>query len=1431
MKRLLLVVVVTASLLELDGAHLVQAGPPSSPLSPSVPNGNFSAGTAGWSIVQGQGQATAVEEAFPPASEDFDTPSCEAIHHPGFTGTAAKVTVNSGISTVLESSPFSVPPNAHTIIVDTKRLTGDGLISIRVREQGSPNQFDDVLFTYAAPPGSSSAAHTICDLGGYAGRNVHIQIVGIAGGESAVAIQGPWPISQEGSAQTDDPIDLSTGVFTHGHTDLLLPGRGMPLEFTRMYNPVLSGAGTLGARWTHNYEMRVDELDEGALMTYAGGGTTLFDLVSGLYVSPNGNFDRLARPGLPDNTFELTTKTQIRFQFRSDGKLKKILDRNGNATTITYDPDGLLDIVTDSGGRILDFTNDAQGRITRVDDPQVTPTRSVQFAYTAVGDLWTVTGVRGGVTSFTYSSHRLVTITDANGNAAQPLYAITTNVYDGYNRVDRQVDGEGNVTCIFYGVGPANTHCPGTQPPPAPAAGETILVNPRGFRTTYRYDSSFRTTEIVEPVVELGTPPGVVTFRYEDPAFPLGTHCSTNGGVDRHLCEVTDQGDGLTRHTSKFTYDDRGNVLSVADPRAKVWLFTYTALNDLDIEQDPLLRTTDYGYNANGNLTSITRKDEFGVIVDPPTVVGRAENGDLESITDGNGHTTTLEYDGNGLLDTVTNAVPPPNGPNVTDYDFDAAGRLTEVTDAEGAFSTFESDNQNNITEVSQHRAQDGLIMTGASYQYDAKGNRTLVQDSDLNQTMFAYDRMDRLRTVTTPLQKVTTYSYDPNGNLQTRTDPRTPPRAVSYEYDALDRMTKIDYADDDYNVNFSYQPDGLRQCMVVVAHLTKDDCNETVNRTTYEYFDDHRLRTVIDRIGTTEQATVNYTYDDVGNRETIAYPSPGPVVTYGYDAFNRLEQVSWPGNQVIYGYDDAGNLDIATTLLSGDDLIADWDYDEADRLINVTNELGAAPPFSTFDYELDGVGNRDRMADSGSVTDYDYDGLYRLASANFPALGGPERTYEYDGRGNRLNKNEDGVFTSYIFDDADRLTHQCDGSATCAVQDADVTYTYEGHGTLAHIGPDQTQGNPANQFPLVDYDQHYLRIGHCYDQSLGEAFDGTVAIGDVGALVQAFGQSEGGPSYDARKDITPVGGPDGIITIGDIGAGVAQFGQSCPDNGQFSYNGDGLRTTKWAGATRADYVWDMGGALPVMLRERSGGVDTFYVYGLDLIASVSGSTSSYYAYDGLGSTTEVVNGTTGGRTSYRYDPFGELLSGPASGQPFRFTGEQQDPDVARDPYYLRARYYDPEIGRFWSKDPAGGSSNQPQSWNLYSYVLNNPVNLVDPSGRDAEAPTPIPAPIAPATLDLCDDEYGECVAYGKRLGVSDAHFICQPFFDKCSGKRGQPGTGYFDKQGAKAAFRERGFGGDDSWSSSFIDGIGEGVGSMLDAIADALGGGSDACY
>ena len=161
------------------------------------------------------------------------------------------------------------------------------------------------------------------------------------------------------------------------------------------------------------------------------------------------------------------------------------------------------------------------------------------------------------------------------------------------------------------------------------------------------------------------------------------------------------------------------------------------------------------------------------------------------------------------------------------------------------------------------------------------------------------------------------------------------------------------------------------------------------------------------------------------------------------------------------------------------------------------------------------------------------------------------------------------------------------------------------------------------------------------------------------------------------------------------------------------TYNGVGQRMSHTVGAATTTYIWDAARGLPVVLQD---GTNT-YVYGLDLISATDGSgAQTYFLYDGLGSTTGLTDGQGNVVGTYTYDVFGAIRS-ETGGQAndYRFTGEQLD--VASNLYYLRARYYDPEIGRFLTRDPFRGSVGNPQSQNPYAYVMNNPALYVDPMG------------------------------------------------------------------------------------------------------------------
>jgi RHS repeat-associated protein len=162
-----------------------------------------------------------------------------------------------------------------------------------------------------------------------------------------------------------------------------------------------------------------------------------------------------------------------------------------------------------------------------------------------------------------------------------------------------------------------------------------------------------------------------------------------------------------------------------------------------------------------------------------------------------------------------------------------------------------------------------------------------------------------------------------------------------------------------------------------------------------------------------------------------------------------------------------------------------------------------------------------------------------------------------------------------------------------------------------------------------------------------------------------------------------------------------------------YVYDGDGTRFSRQVGGNPAvRYVSDIAVGLPVTIADGT----RKYVYGLGLAFAVSGASQEVYHTDGLGSVRALTDGSGGVTAGFRTDAWGvPTVTTGGSAQPFRFTGEPQD---ATGLTYLRARYYDPDLGRFTSRDTWMGSPSSPQTQNRYAYANNNPTTNTDPSGH-----------------------------------------------------------------------------------------------------------------
>ena len=165
-----------------------------------------------------------------------------------------------------------------------------------------------------------------------------------------------------------------------------------------------------------------------------------------------------------------------------------------------------------------------------------------------------------------------------------------------------------------------------------------------------------------------------------------------------------------------------------------------------------------------------------------------------------------------------------------------------------------------------------------------------------------------------------------------------------------------------------------------------------------------------------------------------------------------------------------------------------------------------------------------------------------------------------------------------------------------------------------------------------------------------------------------------------------------------------------------FAYDGNRLRISKSVNGTTLQFLNDRDSVIAEIL---GTDITASYLRGINLVAMVDPQDEFewYYHFNYHGDVTELTNASGIVVKSYKYDAFGiEENIDPNDINPFRYTAEYFDKETGT--IYLRARYYDPSIGRFLNQDSYLGNPNDPLSLNQYTYAHNNPVMGVDPSGQ-----------------------------------------------------------------------------------------------------------------
>lgn len=892
----------------------------------------------------------------------------------------------------------------------------------------------------------------------------------------------------------------------------------------------------------------------------------------------------------------------------------------------------------------------------------LTQTNKVRQTFSAAGLLVAVADRNDNTISLAYNGNEtLASVTDPGGRSLTFSYSGT--------HISAVTDPLGRTVSNGYN-----------------AAGDlTTVTDKRGKVWTYTYNAGHQMLTKVDPNNHT-----VLTNTYT-PFGKVLTQTDAKGGVTSF--EYTGAGTTEVRDPrgsyTKYLYDEKYRTIRTYDPNNAQILYFYD-------DRDNLIRTDDYR-SGTLNSTKFTHDAMGNVLTETDGldhVWTKTYNSFNDVLTDKNplNRTSTYTYNTAGNLTSVKNAKN-----ETTNLSPNSKGQITAVTDARGKTTTFGYDAYGN-----QSALTNAVSKTWIST-YDLASRKTSATDPLNHTTAYVHNPNDQVTSVTDARGKVTGTSYDNVGNRLTVTDPNS--KLTTFAYDEKNRLTSVTDAAGKVT-SYTYDANDNR------AGTT--DANGHVRSYTYNQNNDQTTET--DAIG----KTTTWLYNGVRNM-TRRTDAKGVVTNYRYDEVNRLTSVttdSAPTNDVTYTYNNA-NVRVSMVDSTG---TTSYVPDELDRLSSVK-----FPANKTVSYLYDPAGNRSRLTyPDGKVVNYTYDDAGRMATVTDWA--NQVTSYGYDDAG-RLTTTTlpNGVTQTNTYNDADQLATIGAKKGTTTL--TGLTYTLDNAGRRTAV--QDLSGNET-----YSYDNLYRITGVIYPDGTTQAYSYDFA---GNRLTKTQGSTTTNYSYDDADRMTAAGGvaygyddngnqttrgsdtfgwdPEDRLSSANVGGTAVTY----------AYRGDDLRHSKTVGATTTTYLWDLASDLPVVLQDGT----TTYVYGLGLISQGLSTTTylflnlvpttttvhSWFLTDGLGSTVALTNSAGAITATHKYDVFGATRATTGTGSTqFKFAGQQDDPTLGYQ--YLRARYYDPAIGRFISKDPFGGFAEIPQSQTSYLYAHNDPVNLDDPTGE-----------------------------------------------------------------------------------------------------------------
>ncbi len=1012
-----------------------------------------------------------------------------------------------------------------------------------------------------------------------------------------------------------------------------------------------------GAEISYRYRSNGDlaeTTDAAGLVTRFGydalGRRTSQTVVSA--AEPDGVTTRYAYDGMgrvvkatgPGVANEITSATHT-------AEVRTAYDPDGNVLTSTLD-----DLTGSDPDRVTTYTYDAFGRVTTMTGPEGGVTR---YSFDATGALVSATSPAGTPLEFGYTPRgekATVTLKNWTGSPAAPQPAadvvLASYAYDSAGRPAAKTDAMGRTTRYTYWdddllsqeiADDARLNGSATPRDVVLAsyeydwAGNPLKTVTGGgkTRTDYTYDAAgLLTSQTLDPD-GLARRTG---FGYDADGNVISTTRTAAGtsrtesvtaefdAADRRIKQIVENGD--TDLITTWKYDERGLVTEVTSPRGNTSgadRLDHTALNR---------------YDAVGQLVetkqppvAVERAGGSPATQRPVTRYGYDTAGERTDVIDPENRASSVGYDRTGQIKTATApSYTPPGGTAVTPvtrYGYDAAGRLTSVTDPRGNVTTNTYDALDRLVRVAQPPATSGATPGHADYTYTLNGELLSVTDptgarqeatyDDLGRpitstvierkpttaalTSYAtYDDADNLLTEKRPGGDTTTATVNPAGETTELTDPEGD--TTTFAFDLAGRQTKVT----DPLGNASSITYDLAGHPTAVRDL--DSGGAIVRTRSFDYDRDGNP------VGRTDAEGHNTTYDfdALGRITRMVEPvsADGSITTsFGYDATGaRTRYTDGRGNTSITTYNSLGLVEsVIEPSTAQHPNLADrtWTtrYDAAGNPVTQV-QPGGVTVTNTFD----NLGRLTQQAGSGGGTaptapkTFGYDLAGRAVSAG-------DLTFTLNDRGQLLKTAKGGVDqASFAYDANDRLVQRGDAAGT-------TTFTWDGKDRL------KTAVDPLTGV-TVGYD--YDKAGRLTSSTYGSGGPRrTYGYDALGRLTSDALRSGGGADmasitygYDKEDRLTSK------VTSGTAGAG----------GNSYTYDFAG-RLTSWTDPSSATtaYEWDASGN-----RTRAGN-DTFTYDERNRLTSGAGVDYTYTPRGTLAAATK-----DGAVNAYSFDAFDRMV-------------------------------------------------------------------------------------------------------------------------------------------------------------------------------------------